>query len=200
MNEETRNRMLQDYSKLHYRGPLNCIKYNYTYNGVAVSLYFDAYDEKSMQLTMILKTENEYYLTSLNIMNARIRKEYLLEIPYVFLKKILVNNELNDFYFHMENMILKSEPIIATYQKDFTYTKTLEKKKEEVKIDLPFWHHIRHARMSDRMLEELSERADISRKTLYTIQRKGFTLVRTDDASKRCKLKLILKDIGIELD
>ena len=53
--------------------------------------------------------------------------------------------------------------------------------------------------MTDDTLEKLSERADISRKTLLAIQEKGFTLVRTDDSDKRRNLKIILDEIGILL-
>lgn len=199
MREHVRKKMLDDYSKkLNFKGKCTCIKYRYVYNNVIVNLYFDAYDVNSNSLTLILSTERQFYFTPLNIMNTSIRKEYLPEIPSVFLHKILVNNELDTFYAHMEASILKAEPYATSYKKDIVFSTTVKSQKN--KIDLPFWWHLRNKRMSDNTLEQLSERADITRKTLLNIQSKGFTLVRTDDSNKRRKLKLILNDEGIQLE
>ena len=84
-----------------------------------------------------------------------------------------------------------------SYKKDTVFRTTTEIQKGE--IDLPFWWHIRKTRMTDTMLEELSERADISREILRKIQEKNLTLVRTADSSKRSDLKLILENEGIKL-
>lgn len=56
---------------------------------------------------------------------------------------------------------------------------------------------MRKARMTDNMLEVLSERADITRDILLKIQRSGYTLVRTGDVNKRRQLTLILDECGI---
>lgn len=196
MNEQVRTKMLTDYSQLNFKGKGTCVKYRYDYNDVTVNLYFDAFDPGSYSLTMILSTEKQFYFTTLNVMNTRIRKEYLPELPLIFLSKILVNNELDDFYMHMEEKVLEITPIPLSYKKDTIFKNTTEFQKG---IDLPFWWHLRKSRMTDDTLEKLSERADISRNTLLAIQEKGFTLVRTDDSDKRRNLKIILGEIGILL-
>lgn len=197
MQANVRTKLLNDYSQLKYKGKGTCVKYRYDYNGVNVNLYFDAFDTDSNTLTMILSTEKQFYFTTLNSMNTRIRKEYLPKLPPVFLDKLLVNNELDEFYTHMENRILKITPIPVSYKKDTIFINTTKYQKGD--IDLPFWWHIRKAHMSDNTLESLSERADISRNALLEIQKQGFTLVRTDDIYKRRNLTLILSEHGMSL-
>lgn len=196
MNEQVQRKMLNDYSQLKFKGKGTCIKYRYEYNGVIVNLYFDAFDFNSYSLTMILSTEKHFYFTTLNISNTRIRKEYLPELPPIFLKKILVNNELDTFYSHMEERILEAMPIPVSYKKDIIFSKTTEIQND---IDLPFLWHLRKMRMTDDTLEKLHERANISRKVLLSIQSRGFTLVRTDSIEKRRNLKIILDEHGISL-
>lgn len=196
MNEQVRKKMHNDYLSLSYVRKGTCVKYIYKYNNVFVNLYFDAYDPNSYSLIMILSAEKQFYFSTLNIMNTRIRKEYLPELPYIFLEKILVNNELDTFYQHMENKILEATPITTSYRVDKIFLQTIKYQKD---IDLPFLWHLRKAHMTDTTLEELNERANISRQTLLAIQRKGFTLVRTADINKRRSLKIILDEHRISL-
>jgi len=197
MQEHVRTKLLNDYSKLHFKGKGTCIKYRYDYNGVTVNLYFDAFDPDSNTLTMILSTAKQFYFTTLNSMNTHIRKEYLPKLSPIFLNKLLVNNELDEFYTNMENKILEITPIPLSYKKDTIFINTTKFQKGD--IDLPFWWYLRKVPMSDDTLEALSERADISRETLLKIQEQGFTLVRTDDINKRRNLTLILDEHGITL-
>lgn len=197
MQEHVRTKLLNDYSQLKYKVKSTCVKYRYDYNGVTVNLYFDAFDPDSSTLTMILSAEKQFYFTTLNSMNTRIRKEYLPKLPSFFLNKILVNNELDEFYKHMEDKILGITPIPVSYKKDTIFINTTKFQKGD--IDLPFWWHLRKIHMSDDTLEALSERADISRNTLLEIQKQGFTLVRTDDINKRRSLTIILGEHGISL-
>ena len=103
-----------------------------------------------------------------------------------------MNDELDQFYAHMENKILEMQPIPVSYEKDKIFINTTKFQKGA--IDLPFWWHLRKVPMSDDTLNALSERADISRETLLRIQNQGFTLVRTDDINKRTSLTLILDE------
>ena len=130
MNEQVRTKMLTDYSQLNFKGKGTCVKYRYDYNDVTVNLYFDAFDPHSYSLTIILSTEKQFYFTTLNVMNTHIRKEYLPELPPIFLSKILVNNELDNFYEHMEEKILEITPIPLSYKKDTIFKKPLNFKKE----------------------------------------------------------------------
>lgn len=196
MQEHVRAKLLDDYSQLNFKGRSTCAKYRYTFNSVTVNLYFDAYDPDSNTLTMILGTEKKFYFTTLNVMNTHIRKEYLPKLPSIFLDKILVNEELDEFFRYMENKILEIAPIPASYKKDKIFTNTIKYQKD---IDLPFWWHLRQVPMSNDYIEILSDRADISRETLLKIQKEGFTLVRTDDVNKRRNLTIILGEHGIFL-
>lgn len=197
MKEQTRNKLLNDYSQLNFKRKSTCVKYRYDYNSVTVNLYFDAFDPDSNTLTMILSTKKNFYFTTLNVMNPRIRKEYLPKLPSIFLDKILVDNELDEFYKHMEDKILETPPITASYRRDTIFINTIKYQKDN--IDLPFWWHLRKVSMSNDTLESLSERADISREILLKIQEQGFTLVRTGDIDKRRNLTLILDEHNITL-
>ena len=121
MNKLVQEKMLNDYSQLKFKGRGTCVKYRYDYNCVIVNLYFDAFDSDSYNLTMILSCEKQFYFTTLNVMNTRIRKEYLPELPPVFFKHILVNNELDTFFEHIEEKILKITPIPVSYKKDIIF-------------------------------------------------------------------------------
>ena len=182
MQKNVRTKLLNDYSQLGFKGKSTCVKYRYDYNGVTVNLYFDAFDPDSNTLTMILSTEKQFYFTTLNSMNTRIRKEYLPKLPSVFLNKILVNNELDEFYKHMENKILEIVPVPVSYKKDTIFINTTKFQKGD--IDLPFWWYLRKVPMSDDTLNALSERADISRETLLEIQKAMLDFAEKSDGNE----------------
>lgn len=197
MKQEVKDKMLSTYQNLSLKKKATCLKYFYKYNKVNVNVFFDAYDEDSMAFNMILAFEKNYYFTPLNITNDKIRKEYLTQIPTEILSNILVDNHLDDFFNTMEDYILNNNPIINFYNNDKIFVNTVAFNKND--IDLPFWHHIRKSRMTEKTLEELSERADISRNTLKKIQENGMTLVRTGDPLKRKKLTMILEEERLKL-
>ena len=198
MREVVKEKLLQEYIALKYKSQSTCLKYYYQYNGVNVNLFFDAYEEEALTFNMILIYDKNYYFTPLNIKNSKIRKEYLTQIPLQICHQILVDNQLDDFFHGIEEYILSNSPFPIYYSGDKIFVNTLKYSKQNV--DLPFWHFLRHTRMKDKTLEELSERADISRKALKKIQAANMTLVRTSDPLKRKKLTIILGDEGIELD
>lgn len=197
MRERVRNYLLNKYDELEFKNKLTSLKFHYKYNEVNINLYFDAYDIDSISLSVILNYDREYYFTALNIMNNTIKTEYLLDIPIKILEKILVDNRLDQFYLNMEEYVLSHEPIKINYEKDKLFVNTIKYKEKGTK--LPFWHHIRKVRMSDRTLNELSEYGDISRKVLIEIQSKNLTLVRTGDPRKRNNLTMILNQYDIKL-
>ena len=194
MNEQTRNKMLKDYGQLEFKGKSSCIKYWYTYNNVNVNLYFDAYDEDAMLLTLILNANGQFYLTTLNIINTKIQKHYLLKLPPAFYA-ILVDGNLNSFYEYMQDRILNLNPYPTSYQHDTIFATTL--KRQINNIDLPFWSQIKEVRMSDDMLLQLKEHTNIPVNILYQLKNSGYTLARTVDCSKRRKLKSMLKEKGV---
>lgn len=197
MREIVRNHLLNKYDELKFKNKLTSLKFHYKYNEVNANLYFDAYDVDSISFSIILNYDREYYFTALNIMNNTIKTEYLVDIPLKILGKILVDNKLEDFYFQMEKYVLSHEPIKINYEKDKLFVNTIRYKEKGTK--LPFWHHIRKVRMSDRTLNELSEYGDISRNVLIEIQKQNLTLVRTGDPRKRNNLTMILSQYDIKV-
>lgn len=197
MREIVRNHLLNKYDELEFKNKLTSLKFHYKYNEVNINLYFDAYDVDSISFSIILNYDREYYFMALNIMNKTIKTEYLVDIPLKILEKILVDNKLEDFYFEMEEYILNHEPIKINYEKDKLFVNTIRYKDKSTK--LPFWNHIQKVRMSDRMLNELSEYGDISRNVLTEIQNQNLTLVRTGDPRKRNNLTMILSQYDIKL-
>ena len=173
------------------------MKFHYLYNTVNVNVYFDAYDTKSVTLSIVLAVEKKYYYTSLNILNTGMETEYLSKIPSQILEKILVDNHLNVFYEDMESHLLNDKPYVNYYNEDTYFVNTIKYTKS--KLDLPFWWYLRKIPMTDETLYKLNARADVSLDILRKIQKKGFTLVRTADPSKRKELTLILRQENIEL-
>ena len=198
MNEETRNKMMQDYSRLRFKGAGACVKYWYKYNDVNVNLYFDAYDKDCLSLTLIMIADGLFYGAPLNVMNTSLKKEYLPKLPPAFRNKITVYNKLDTFYEDMQKKIPTIRPYDTNYLDDTIFSQTYKFQKGI--IELPFLADKRQTRMTDAMLEQLHGQFHISRKVLYQIQRKGCTLVRTDDVARRSTLRYILNEIGIELD
>lgn len=159
--------------------------------------YFDAFDNQSVVLSIVLSAKKKYYYTPLNILNTGMITEYLSEIPPQILEKILVDNHLDDFYENMEKHLLEDKPHFNYYNEDTYFVNTIKYAKS--KLDLPFWWYLRKVPMSDDTLYKLNARADITFDILRKIQQEGYTLVRTPDPEKRKELTLILKQIGIKL-
>ena len=163
-----------------------------------MSMYiFDAFDNQSVVLSIVLSAKKKYYYTPLNILNTGMITEYLSEIPPQILEKILVDNHLDDFYENMEKHLLEDKPYFNYYNEDTYFVNTIKYAKS--KLDLPFWWYLRKVPMSDDTLYKLNARADITFDILRKIQQEGYTLVRTPDPEKRKELTLILKQIGIKL-
>ena len=199
MEKSTRTYLVNKYNRISQKTSATCLKYHYVYNTIHVNIYFDAWDRKSVSLSIVLvSTEaKKYYYTPLNILNSTMRTEYLPKIPSQILEKILVNEHLDDFYNKMEEHLLKDQPHINYYNQDKYFVNTIKYTKN--KLDLPFWWYIRNIRMTDETVENLSARADITRDVLKKVQEKGLTLVRTSGPTKRKELTLILQQQGIEL-
>lgn len=201
MKESTRNRLIELYKGMIITDKSSCLLFRYQYNPadpVRVNLYFDAYDNKSTTSTLILICNNHYYFKPLNILNTLNDVEYLEDIPSDILDRLLDEEDsLKSFFEKMETVLETKCPRATNYDDTiFQNTKNWNRNDD----DLPFWLTIRHTRMSDRTLKLLSEQADISTELLYEIQRRGFTLVRTDDYKKRKTLTFLLKKFKITLD
>lgn len=197
MQESTKNYLVDRYKRIPQKTRATCLKFHYLYNTVNVNVYFDAYDTKSVTLSIVLAVEKKYYYTSLNILNTGMETEYLSKIPSQILEKILVDNHLNVFYEDMESHLLNDKPYVNYYNEDTYFVNTIKYTKS--KLDLPFWWYLRKIPMTDETLYKLNARADVSLDILRKIQKKGFTLVRTADPSKRKELTLILRQENIEL-
>lgn len=195
MKESTKLYLVNRYNRIPRRTKAACLKYHYLYNNVNVNVYFDAFETKSVALSIVLAADKKYYYTSLNILNTGTTAEYLSKIPPQILKKILVENHLDDFYNTMEKHLLEDNPYVNYYSKDTYFVNTIKYAKS--KLDLPFWWHLRKVPMSADTLYKLNARADITLETLQKIQQEGYTLVRTADPEKRKELTLILQQEGI---
>ena len=124
--------------------------------------------------------------------------EYSHKIPDEILKLILVDNNLSDFYKEIEDHILNNEPnIIGRYSKDKIFENTMKYSKE--REDLPFWKGIRHVRMSDKTLKSLNVTSNIKYDILKKKKKKNMTLVKTRFPEERKNIKIILKEVEIEL-
>ena len=181
MREDTKMHLVDTYNSISKKTRATCLKFYYKYNNVNVNVYFDAFDEQSVALSIVLVYGESYYYTPLNILNTGMAREYLNEIPNHILNQILVDNSLNYNYYNEDKFFVNT----------IKYTKN--------KIDLPFWKSLRRVRMTDETLYKLNSRADISLDTLRKIQEEGYTLVRTSELKERKELTLILKRIGIRL-
>lgn len=197
MKESTKAYLIDMYNDIPKKTKDVCLKFYYQYNNVNVNVYFDAFDNQSVVLCMVLAAERKYYYTTLNILNTGMTKEYLSEIPPQILEKILVDNHLDDFYENMEKHLLTDNPYFISYNDDTYFVNTI--KYSNVELDLPFWKCLRKVPMSDDTLYKLSTRADITFDILRKIQQEGYTLVRTSDPEKRKELTLILKQKEIKL-
>lgn len=197
MKESTKKYLIEKYNSIPHKTKTSCLKFHYVYNGVHVNMYFDAFDKDSATFSIVLIMDKIYYYTPLNILNDEIKTEYLNILPPEILNKITVDYHLNDFYENMERHLLEDRPYFNSYNTDKFFVNTIRYSQDS--LDLPFWWHLRHVRMSDEMLNKLNARGDISLNVLRKIQDKGFTLVRTGDPIKRKELTMILDQEGIML-
>ena len=196
MKESTKLYLVNRYNRIPRKTKATCLKYHYLYNNVNVNVYFDAFEAKSVALSIVLAADKKYYYTSLNILNTGMTTEYLSKIPPEIINK---PGRLTpeDFYENMEIHLLEDNPYVNYYNKDTYFVNTIKYAKS--KLDLPFWWCLRKVPMSDDTLNKLNVRADITLETLRKIQNEGYTLVRTADPEKRKELTLILQQVGIEL-
>lgn len=196
MRQEVRNHLIKEYSDLKFRRQSTAIKYHFKHNSVNVNIFFDAYDDKTPSMSMILSYDRDYYYTSLNINNTEVRTEYLEHIPSVILNQILdESNHLDAFFADIEEHILEDNRIVINYERDTCFVNTM--KYSRSRNDLPFLYSLRNVKMSNDMLERLSETMGINRENLKKIQSAGYTIVRTADINKRKRLTAIIGNTGI---
>ncbi|SFB79747.1 hypothetical protein [Ruminococcus albus] len=198
MKNMVKDKLINDYNDLSYHTDDTFTKYRFTYNGVYVHVYFDAYDYQALSLSVILIYERDYYYTSLNVDDTDTNIEYLHKIPLGILRRILVNKKLDDMFEHLEEHILNSTPEEGRYSDDKLFSSTL--KFSGKRKDLPFWKSIKHVRMSDDTLNRLRVTSNISLSTLKKIQSKNMTLVKTQFPKDRKNIKMILDSKGIDLE
>lgn len=199
MKESTKEYLTNIYNGIPTKTKATCLKFHYVYNKVNVNVYFDAFDNQSVVLSIVLALveEKKYYFTPLNILDSSVKTEYLSKIPIEILEKILVDDHLDDFYETMENHLLNGNHCMINYSQDKYFVNTIKYAKNN--LDLPFWYHLRKVPMTDERLYRLNARADITFETLRKIQQEGFTLVRTADPQRRKELTLILQEESIKL-
>lgn len=97
MQESTKLFLINQYKRTCVPAKNSCLKYYYQFHNVHVNVYFDAFEEKSVSLSMILSANGKYYYTPLNILNTGTSTQYLKKIPFQILEKILVDEHLTCF-------------------------------------------------------------------------------------------------------
>lgn len=197
MKKEVRDHLISEYDSLMIKEQFTALKYHFSYKNVDVNIYFDNYDGDVPSLSMILAYNKTYYFTSLNINNIT-KAEYLKGIPEDTLKQLLdENNCLISFFESIESHILSGNKSIINYGKDTCFANTM--KYSRPRSNLPFLYSLRKAKMPEKTLKLLSEPTGIDRLVLKKIQSEGFTIVRTDDFSKRKSLIAILDNSSISI-
>lgn len=200
MQQATIDKLEDDYDNLKFKGNESVVKYFYQYNNIHVNVYYDRFDIKLPNLSTILVYKKSYYYTSLNILNPRIKKQYLEDIPQEILSNILVNNELDDFFMTMEKNIINSDKVIgSSYKFDRVFNNTMQFKVKNSRNDLPFLQGLRHGNMSNEAFNRLQVTFGIEKDILRKVKDRGFTFVRTSDISRRKDLTLVLNKIGIQI-
>lgn len=197
MRQEVRDHLIRQYNNLDFKQPFTAIKYHFKYNNVDVNIFFDAYDNRTPSLCMILSYNKKYYYTSLNVNKTTVRTEFLVKIPPVILNQILnMHNHLDDFFEDIERHILgDNNKSVINYEKDVCFINTM--KYSRSRTDLPFLFSLRKAKMTNDMFKRLSETMGIEKEILEKIQSAGFTIVRTDDVGKRKSLTAIIDNSAI---
>lgn len=198
MRQEIRDHLIEEYNNLKLKGQFTALKYHFKHNNVDVNIFFDAYDDRTPSMSMILVYEKKYYYTPLNINNTEVRTEYLKKIPSVILNRILdKHNRLEAFFVDIEKHILDDDKMVINYETDVCFTNTMRYSRS--RTDLPFLYSLRKAKMSNDTMERLSETVGIERDILKKIQSAGFTIVRTDDVNKRKSLTAIIENAAISI-
>lgn len=196
MRAKTQQILLEQYSKLNNPKATTAIKYLFHYKKVNVNVYFDAFDKSNLSMCLILNYEKEYYYTSLNINNTKIKTEYLEKIPTNILTEILdENNQLNSFYHSIETHIENEKYKIINYNDDVLFKNTLSFNNH--RKDLPFIRGIRKVPMSDKTFKNLNETMGIDINILKQIRISNMTIVRTDNSDQRKSITIILKDLDV---
>ena len=158
------------------------------------NIYFDAWDDENYNFQLILHNNKEYYLTNLNIVNGKFSSKYLIKLPRNIKQSILTNHTLDSFHSKIEDIINKNQFYPINYSKDtlMVNTQKFNPPKEEMYI-----RGLSHKNMTNNMYNWAQTNINISLKTLDLIKHSHLTLIRTNDITKRKKLKVILKKFNI---
>ncbi len=199
MKQETLDKLEKDYeNKAWKKDSSHAIKYHFTYNGIHINVYYDHFDNDSNNCILIMIYGDQYYLSPLNVKSNKIKKQYLTKLPPIMFAPILdKNNQLDDFFFHIEQYILTHDPFYnISYQTDLLFKNTSKYNCEEP----PFFQGVKRTNMTDTHKEKLYSLYDIPLHILDELQRQHKTLVRTANPARRKKLRLILQNENIDLD
>ena len=194
MNQSTFEKLINDYNNLQYKKVNTAIKYSGVFNKVYINIYFDTWDDENYNFQLILHNNKEYYLTNLNIVNGKFSSKYLIKLPRNIKQSILTNHTLDSFHSKIEDIINKNQFYPINYSKDtlMVNTQKFNPPKEEMYI-----RGLSHKNMTNNMYNWAQTNINISLKTLDLIKHSHLTLIRTNDITKRKKLKVILKKFNI---
>ena len=159
MKESTKAYLVDIYNSIPKKTKATCLKFYYQYHNVNVNVYFDAFDNQSVVLSIVLSAKKKYYYTPLNILNTGMITEYLSEIPPQILEKILVDNHLDDFYENMEKHLLEDKPHFNYYNEDTYFVNTIKYAKSKgynriIQFDADGQHIAKEAK---KLIEKMDE-------------------------------------------
>ena len=206
MAKELVRHLKDEYSKLNKksRNRFTALKYQYEYkkdktssscDSVGVSLYFDAYHRCIPNLIMVLKFPEQYYVTSLNVHKIQNSKQYLLHMNGLA-SQISGDNGLSDFFAKMTEKILTTKPKSINYKDDKDFNNAIKKSKRSSRHGI-FFFALRKSKMSNKMYDSLKKTTAISLSIIDAIRKAGFTVVRTNEPTKKKDIISTLKSHGI---
>lgn len=192
MTEETIKKLVSDYERIAV-GQDSFVKYSFTFKGVNVRVYFDNFDNSMQTMMLVLTYGGVSFFTTRNMKNT-----YIEEIPKTILFRILENNSTAGFFKELEKHIMSSTPHQCNADDGELTAAMRNVPHEKRNVELPFLHYFRKQPMSDKTFHRLKAICNIDNDTLWAIKKRGFTIVRTDDISKRKTLAALLKENGIK--
>lgn len=202
------NDLILEYKRCFTNNNKNdCLKISYQHNSVGVNLFFDAYDEQSLALSIILNYGKECYFTPIDIRYFEFKNIFFLkDCPSAILYQIMsperkLNLFCKNMREHIEEYITKSKNQQINLKCDYgdeCFREALEKSKNKHYIT-PFLHHIRNTKMSNEQFTRLKDEISIDKETLKKLQKNGRTIVTTNDPLKRKTLTMILDEVGYRI-
>lgn len=181
------------------KSKVTCIKVNITYNLIAVTLYYDEFQQTK---NMILKLEynDQVYLGDIHL--GKFIQD--LNREPALCHQLLQGGTLKPFYTRLAQKILNNRLSVINLEQDGEFLDAItlwrrnhpshESKTNHAHI---FLKTFRRDNMSSKMFQSLIEDNKIDFEVVKAIKNSGYTVVRTDDPWKRNSLVALLQQYNI---